>query len=49
MLKQAKADEARVTSETAAKQLRLEEADAFRGIHLDPNAHHWDDVGLTYS
>ena len=21
-----------------------EEADAFRGRHLDPNVHHWDDV-----
>ena len=22
------------------------EADAFRGVHLDPNAHHWDEVSL---
>ena len=49
MLKQAKADEAKATSETAAKQLRLEEADAFRGIHLDPNAHHWDEVRPIYT
>ena len=21
------------------------EADTFRGVHLDPNAHHWDEVG----
>lgn len=21
-----------------------QEADAFRGVHLDPNAHHWDEV-----
>lgn len=26
------------------KQARMEEADTFRGVHLDPNAHHWDDV-----
>lgn len=23
------------------------EADAFRGVHLDPNAHHWDEVSTT--
>ncbi|KZT61269.1 hypothetical protein CALCODRAFT_24867 [Calocera cornea HHB12733] len=23
-------------------------ADAFRGVHLDPNAHHWDDVRLLH-
>ena len=28
----------------AQKQALLETADAFRGVHLDPNAHHWDDV-----
>lgn len=27
----------------AVKQAK-EEADAFRGVHLDPNAHHWDEV-----
>lgn len=26
------------------KQPRSEDADAFRGVHLDPNAHHWDEV-----
>ena len=26
------------------KQARMEEADTFRGVHLDPNAHHWDEV-----
>lgn len=30
----------------AVKQAK-EEADAFRGIHLDPNAHHWDEVRPT--
>lgn len=28
----------------ANKQARMEEADTFRGVHLDPNAHHWDEV-----
>ncbi|TEB12114.1 hypothetical protein FA13DRAFT_1721981 [Coprinellus micaceus] len=27
----------------AAKHAK-EEADAFRGVHLDPNAHHWDEM-----
>lgn len=26
----------------------MEEADTFRGVHLDPNAHHWDEVRPTY-
>ncbi|KAG7099488.1 hypothetical protein E1B28_001335 [Marasmius oreades] len=30
--------------EAASKQARLEEADTFRGVHLDPNAHHWDEM-----
>lgn len=24
--------------------LATTEADTFRGVHLDPNAHHWDEV-----
>ncbi|KAJ3500314.1 hypothetical protein NLJ89_g9855 [Agrocybe chaxingu] len=28
----------------STKQLRSEEADTFRGVHLDPNAHHWDEM-----
>ncbi|KAF8226096.1 hypothetical protein L208DRAFT_1367561 [Tricholoma matsutake] len=28
----------------ANKQARIEEADTFRGVHLDPNAHHWDEM-----
>lgn len=32
-------------SAAASKQARKEEADTFRGVHLDPNAHHWDEVG----
>ncbi|KIM48390.1 hypothetical protein M413DRAFT_22895 [Hebeloma cylindrosporum] len=42
--KQAKIDDAKATTDTAAKQLRMEEADTFRGVHLDPNAHHWDEM-----
>ncbi|KAF8971529.1 hypothetical protein BDZ97DRAFT_1786963 [Flammula alnicola] len=42
--KQVRADEAKTASDTSAKQLRLEEADTFRGVHLDPNAHHWDEM-----
>ena len=34
----------------AAASQRLQQAataDAFRGVHLDPNAHHWDEVRLS--
>ncbi|KAK7058291.1 hypothetical protein VNI00_001922 [Paramarasmius palmivorus] len=31
-------------TEEASKQARMEEADTFRGVHLDPNAHHWDEM-----
>ncbi|KAG2155414.1 hypothetical protein DEU56DRAFT_976019 [Suillus clintonianus] len=27
-----------------SKTVTLEEADAFRGVHLDPNTHHWDEM-----
>lgn len=35
-------------AQTAAlqKQAMRAEADAFRGVHLDPNAHHWDEVSF---
>ncbi|KAG6837034.1 hypothetical protein H0H93_015897 [Arthromyces matolae] len=44
-----KAQKPNQTTETAenvpaSKQTRKEEADAFRGVHLDPNAHHWDEM-----
>lgn len=42
-LAQAAKQKAAATS-AAAQQARLEELDAFRGAHLNPNAHHWDDV-----
>ncbi|KIY51370.1 hypothetical protein FISHEDRAFT_70998 [Fistulina hepatica ATCC 64428] len=29
---------------TAAAEAIKQEADTFRGIHLDPNAHHWDEM-----
>jgi hypothetical protein len=32
----------------AQKQALSQTADAFRGVHLDPNAHHWDDVRIRY-
>ncbi|TFK20162.1 hypothetical protein FA15DRAFT_647446 [Coprinopsis marcescibilis] len=28
----------------APKSSRIEDADTFRGVHLDPNAHHWDEM-----
>jgi serine/arginine repetitive matrix protein 2 len=28
----------------AQKRAMLQTADSFRGVHLDPNAHHWDEV-----
>lgn len=42
-------DQAKPAVDAAANQARLEEADTFRGVHLDPNAHHWDEVGLTFA
>lgn len=33
-----------MASAAANKQARMEEADTFRGVHLDPNAHHWDEM-----
>ncbi|KAG6845642.1 hypothetical protein H0H87_005849 [Tephrocybe sp. NHM501043] len=44
-LRAAKLNDSREAAESAAasKQARMEEADTFRGVHLDPNAHHWDE------
>ena len=28
----------------AQRQAMMQTADSFRGVHLDPNAHHWDEV-----
>ncbi|OCB85242.1 hypothetical protein A7U60_g7869 [Sanghuangporus baumii] len=38
--------EVKATSDSsdAHKQAMSESADAFRGVHLDPNAHHWDEM-----
>ncbi|KAJ4487082.1 hypothetical protein C8J55DRAFT_558162 [Lentinula edodes] len=31
-------------AKAAHKQARMEQADTFRGVHLDPNAHHWNEM-----
>ncbi|CAA7264733.1 unnamed protein product [Cyclocybe aegerita] len=41
--KQPKAEDSKGVLDST-KQLRSEEADTFRGVHLDPNAHHWDEM-----
>lgn len=43
-----KAAEKKQAAQVAAdqKQALAAEADAFRGVHLAPNAHHWDEVSL---
>jgi serine/arginine repetitive matrix protein 2 len=46
--KPSKADDAKAILDTATKQLRAEEADVFRGLHLDPNIHHWDEVCFCF-
>ncbi|KAG6866820.1 hypothetical protein C0991_008756 [Blastosporella zonata] len=45
-LRAAKLNDSKEAAESAAasKQARMEEADTFRGVHLDPNAHHWDEM-----
>ncbi|EED81264.1 predicted protein [Postia placenta Mad-698-R] len=42
----AKASEQKQATEAAAaqKQAVAAEEDTFRGVHLDPNAHHWDEM-----
>jgi hypothetical protein len=47
-VRKAKLMDAKEAAENAAadKQARSVEADTFRGVHLDPNAHHWDEVGI---
>jgi serine/arginine repetitive matrix protein 2 len=40
--KSSKPEERQETAKQAAT--RVEDADTFRGVHLDPNAHHWDEV-----
>ena len=36
-------DAAAVHKQAVMAELQAEE-DTFRGVHLDPNAHHWDEV-----
>lgn len=46
LTQKAKAAESKGAEEVnmANKAVRNEEAESFRGVHLDPNAHHWDEV-----
>lgn len=41
-------DQKTAPESTSAKHRMEEEADTFRGVHLDPNAHHWDEVRLFF-
>lgn len=41
-----RAVQARAAAAAAANAHLLEGLDAFRGVHLDPNASHWDEVRL---
>jgi hypothetical protein len=47
--KKPKQDDQKPTADTAStvKHRLEEEADTFRGVHLDPNAHHWGEVRMT--
>ena len=36
--------QARAAAAAAQNANLLQNLDAFRGVHLDPNAHHWDEV-----
>lgn len=37
----------RATESKAARKEELQQqADTFRGVHLDPKAHHWDEVRI---
>lgn len=44
-----RAIQARAAAAAAANAHLLEGLDAFRGIHLDPNASHWDEVSCETS
>jgi hypothetical protein len=39
--------QARAAAAAAQNANLLQNLDAFRGVHLDPNAHHWDEVSST--
>ena len=41
-----RAVQARAAAAAAANATLLQGLDAFRGVHLDPNASHWDEVRL---
>ena len=44
-----RASQARAAAAAAHNAHLLEELDAFRGVHLDPNAAHWDEVRSSLS
>jgi len=44
MRKHIKSEDVKIPAKPPSKQLKSEEVDTFRGVHLDPNAHHWDEV-----
>ncbi|KAF9036491.1 hypothetical protein BDZ89DRAFT_1130128 [Hymenopellis radicata] len=44
VVKEPVAGESSDIASAAHKQARMEEADTFRGVHLDPNASHWDEM-----
>ncbi|KAG6381401.1 hypothetical protein JVT61DRAFT_5815 [Boletus reticuloceps] len=39
-----KVEEPKPEDPPASRRVPPQEADAFRGVHLDPNAHHWDEM-----
>lgn len=43
-----RAVQARAAAAAAANAHLLEGLDAFRGVHLDPNASHWDEVSFGF-
>jgi serine/arginine repetitive matrix protein 2 len=43
-----RAQELEAIAQAEKKQAMMQQADAFRGVHLDPNAHHWDEVCVTF-
>lgn len=49
LVRSAKLVEKKQAAQAAAmqKQVLAAEADAFRGVHLGPNVHHWDEVSNT--
>jgi len=42
-------EEKQTTQTPANPSSATTEADTFRGVHLDPNAHHWDEVRSLFN